>query len=488
MNFASAVAEAFFQEIPLLILTADRPKEWIGQMDGQAIYQENIFAKNICKSYSLQMGDLHPDNDWYINRVINEAIFKSKSNICSPVHINFGFREPFYPNPEDITNSKSEKIIIRYNSHKVINKDIWEDLVTLLLSYNKILIVVGQMQPNIKFKEQFEKFISESNIPVLADINSNIQYLSNSILHSDLIVNNIDNKRINELKPEILITFGNQIVSKNIKNYLKNNKPKIHIHIHENDEIIDTFQTVTHILNILLETFVLEIVNQVRIKGDKKYLETWKKKDKITKKAIEEYTEIEPNSEFSIIYNITNYVPKNSIIHTANSLSVRYLNMISSAYTLNYCNRGTSGIDGCTSTAIGSAMVSTEITTLITGDVAFFYDRNAFWHNYVPSNLRIIILNNQGGAIFGHVEGSKIQPELEEYFIGKNQLTAKNICNENNIIYINLLPNQLNKEVINKFYENSSKPKIMEITTNGSETSENMITLKKIIKKYLDVS
>lgn len=483
-NFAPAVTEAFYQQIPLLVLTADRPKEWIGQRDGQAIKQEQIFEPNIIKSYSIQIADNHDDNNWYLNRILNEAILKSTSSESGPVHINFGFREPFYPEKNKVGNSENVQIIKRFDTHKSINKNIWDDFVSLLIQYPKKLIVVGQMLPNNEFNTALNSFVNDNKLPIIADINSNFQFIDNAINYSDLIVSSENENQLSGLKPDLLITFGRELVSKNLKKFLRNYKPACHIHVQERDEIIDTFQTITHLAPVSPESFVNELVNRVNIASSKKYLELWKQKNSEQKLLLEEFIEQNKNSELGILHSIIQYIPEDSVLHTANSLSVRYLNLISSPTTLNYCNRGTSGIDGCTSTAIGSAIVSDEIVTLITGDVAFFYDSNAFWNDFVPKNLRIIIINNNGGAIFRSVEGAKQQPELETYFVGKNKRTAQLIAKEFDIDYHNYSNQIPDNEVLLAFFSKSKKAKIMEIQTENIQNQDFFVKLREYVGKH----
>ncbi len=480
LNFAPAVAEAFYQNVPLLVLTADRPKEWIGQNDGQAIEQENIFEKNVLKSYSIQVTDTHPDSDWHIQRIINEAIFISKKAISGPIHINFGFREPFYPKIDEIPNHEV-KIIKTLNTKVILCDNEINEIKSICQNNSKILIIIGQSNVSKKNIDLIQKFTSSNQIPVFADINSNFQSISTAILYNDIVVSNLSENEKESLKPDILITFGNQIVSKNIKLFIKTHNPKYHFHIQETNQIIDTFQSITHFIPVSISEFISNV--DFKYNFENNYLQEWKKRDKIGQTSIDDFYKIKPFSELGIVKKITEHIPTNSVFHTANSLSVRYLNILSCSKTFNYCNRGTSGIDGCTSTAVGAALATEAMVVLLTGDVAFFYDRNAFWHNYMPKNLRIILLNNSGGFIFKNVEGAKHQPELDSFFVGNHTSTALHLATEFKIDYRCIKANDIEDNILDSFFENSENSKILEIKTDGNEITEDFKVLKQIMQK-----
>ncbi|MEI6882660.1 MAG: thiamine pyrophosphate-binding protein, partial [Bacteroidota bacterium] len=180
------------------------------------------------------------------------------------------------------------------------------------------------------------------------------------------------------------------------------------------------------------------------------------------------------HSELLSVNSILKALPANSQLQIANSSSVRYVSYLGLPENnlSAFCNRGTSGIDGCTSTAIGAALISNELVTLITGDLAFFYDRNAFWNKYVPNNLRIVLLNNQGGGIFNLIDGPNSQPELEDFFLTPHHQTAKNMSEDFGLDYY-FCKNHLElEELLNTFFEPSERPKIVEISSDIAENSK----------------
>jgi 2-succinyl-5-enolpyruvyl-6-hydroxy-3-cyclohexene-1-carboxylate synthase len=184
-------------------------------------------------------------------------------------------------------------------------------------------------------------------------------------------------------------------------------------------------------------------------------------------------------TEFEAIRDVMQLLPQDSILHLANSMSVRYANYIGLETFGNnqprarvFANRGTSGIDGSTSTAVGAALANPDqIVTLITGDLAFFYDRNAFWNNYLPKNLRVVLLNNHAGGIFRIINGAKDQPELAEYFETHQPLNAHNTAKDFKLAYHLIKDRETLKNELAQFFHESEQAKIVEIETNSSQNA-----------------
>ncbi len=466
-NYAPAVAEAYFQQIPLLVLTADRPPEWIDQLDGQTIRQENIYGKHVKRSYTLPVDYSHMDAQWQVTRIINEAINISQEFPPGPVHVNIPFREPFYPDKgEHVSDDENVKVIALEKANYSLEETTKEKLKSTLDANQKILIVVGQQDFDASLLNAVNDFSTKHDIPIIADIISNFQQSENAIIHQDAFLAHVDNS----LAPDLLITFGKSVISKQLKLYLRKSKAKQHWHIQEAGDVADTFQSLTRIIRTTPEVFFTEMQNvDIKISERSYYLGQWKDVDGKARSIASQLFDNQEFSEFESVKLALKNLPEKSNLHLANSMSVRYANYIGiKGKAINiYCNRGTSGIDGCTSTALGFALETDEITTLITGDMAFFYDRNAFWNNYIPSNLRIIILNNHGGGIFGLIDGPSQQPELAEYFETEQRLTAENLAkNHDEIEYFKCKSRASFQNHLKTFFKVEDKAKILEIVTD----------------------
>ncbi|SMG53045.1 2-succinyl-5-enolpyruvyl-6-hydroxy-3-cyclohexene-1-carboxylate synthase [Marivirga sericea] len=431
LNYAPAVAEAYFQEIPLVVITADRPPEWIDQWDGQTIRQENIYGKHVKKSYNVAVDLSHADAQWQTYRMINEAVVESMNGIKGPVHINIPFREPFYPEKSEKWEYDQNVKIIKstVGEKKLAEKQICE-LQADIKEKQKLAFVLGQEDYNQLFLEDLDKVSQKHNIPIFADIISNGHELKNAIHLPDNICMKMLKESKSEEIPDLIISFGKSIISKNLKLFLRKN----HIeqwHVREYHAFIaDPFQALIK----QIEEGPTPFLKHINKSSSSEFLKLWKDKNATAETKTNEFLRAQSFSEFSALQELIKNLPKDSHLHLANSLSVRYANFIglkSQKGIKVWANRGTSGIDGSTSTALGHAMAHPDQNHfLITGDVAFFYDRNAFWHKYPYSNLKIILLNNQGGSIFRMIKGPNQQAELEEFFETEQKLDAKLLCSE----------------------------------------------------------
>lgn len=407
MNFYPAVAEAYYQKLPLIIITADRPLELIDQGVGQTVRQQGVFGEHIVAEANLLR---EPGDDLtrsYNQRVINEVMLASKTG---PVHINVPFDEPLY----DTQEIKEEDIkIIR----KLPVKTSLPDLKSFSRVWNessKILVLAGHMPSNSKLQALMVQLNQKSPYLVLSESVTNL-HLPNGISTIDRLVNTIDEEEKNALQADLVITMGGEIVSKMIKQYLQQYPAQHHWHLSETGEVRDTFQQLTGVLNADPSSFFEALLSEVT-DGDPTYRDHWLSVAEQKQQAHTQYLKQVEFSDFAVFDAILKNIPANSILHSANSASIRYAQLFEHQPDLeHHTNRGTSGIDGCTSTAIGHAQTSDKAVILVTGDVAFLYDSNAFWNNQLPPNLRVIVINNGGGNIFRIIKGPDGQEEFERF-------------------------------------------------------------------------
>lgn len=495
-NFSPAIAEAFFQEVPLLILTADRPKEWIDQWDGQTIRQTNIFGGHVKKSFTLPEDYSHADSIWFINRTINEAINLSKEYPQGPVHVNIPLREPLYPaKGETIAASTDIRVITENNSMLSVSENEKEELTLALKSFTKVLIVAGQQGYNDGLIKIVDRFSKRHHATVVGDVISNFHGSENTIRLADSILAHCTNSVKESLKPELLITFGKSVISKNLKLFLRQYKPTEHWHIQPAGNVPDTFQSLTKIIRSTPKKFFEDLLGadaDVTFNHQKKenYSRLWQAEEHRIQLVQQQYFKTDSFSELNLLKSVITELPLRCNLHLSNSMAVRYANMIGIPFNQKgvhvYANRGTSGIDGCTSTAVGHSFSSDIPTILVTGDLAFFYDRNAFWHNYKMSNLHIVVINNQGGIIFSMIDGPGNLPESAEYFVTHQNLTAKNLAEEFKLDYISLDSSKKIKNSLKDFFDFNGKTKILEIKSDQQVAKETFTQFNLQIKKGYD--
>lgn len=481
LNYAPAVAEAFFSNTPLLILTADRPPEWIDQQDGQTIRQEKIFGQHVRASYQLPVDTTHPDSRWEFCRKLNEAVNAAQRH-QGPVHVNIPFREPFYPQ-EDIVFDDTLQHITYSKLETFYPEAFITEYLKKIPSDVKILCVAGQGKKN----ETLDELMPQLGIPVVSESISNLGQSKNNIQKHDVFLPNLSDKDIEKLRPDLLITWGGVIVSKSLKNFLRKHKPTHHWHICASGEAADTFQC----LSAILKTEPLDFIRSLNtISYNKDFLKNWQTIEEKSIECVRSYFEKEDEfSEISAFYHVLRHLPEECTVHVGNSMPIRYLHLLGSPYPTPkhiLCNRGTSGIDGTVSTAMGAALANPEETHIVlVGDMAFFYDRNAWWHNYTCSNLKIVLFNNHGGGIFRFIDGPKDQIELEEYFVTHQKLSAKNLASEFDLNYFNASNLDGLIGQLNKLLRPSTQPSIIEIETDGLVDVEAFKTFKQHIKLHL---
>lgn len=492
-NFAPAVAEAFFSETPLLVFTADRPPEWIGQHDGQTLHQPEVFGKHVKKSYNLPVDYDHPDAVWAINRIVNEAINLAVREPAGPVHINAPFREPLYPPAgETIAFSASARMVEELCTTFDVTDDQKKYIGKRLRDFNRILVVAGQLDQDSKLADSVNRFSNDHHVPVVADIISNLHGLEKVISHAELFLGHAPAQALQSLQPDLLITLGKSVISKQVKLFLRNHKPEEHWHIQPGGSLADTFQSTTHVFECHPTQF-FEFVSSLPVEaGFEKqkqfnFQKLWEVEERRVSRVIDQLFPLNDFGEFELVHEVLRNLPDQSNLHLANSMSVRYANMIglraSQGDVKVWANRGTSGIDGCTSTAVGHSLDRTRPNILITGDMAFFYDRNAFWHNYPLPDLRIVVLNNHGGIIFNLIDGPGDLPESAEYFVTQQRLTARKLCEEFDFDYLKLDSRRKMKNLLTDFFEPGGRTKILEIETDQQTNRSIFNTFKQKIKQ-----
>ena len=475
LNFAPAVGEAFFSEIPLVVFTADRPAEWLGQADNQAIYQEHLYGKHVKADYVYPTDLQHPDSEWYAIRIANEALNIAMQHPRGPVHINVPLREPLYLDNEPDFSDVEAKIIKFDQGEKSVPEGIFESL----SQYNKVVVVSGTHRPNARLKQALSQLCMEKHIVFIPDITSNLTHTSGSISFAELAIDAIPKDRFEDFIPELVISFGGPIVSKTLKNFLKHKNIKAHWHLNGYPASADTFQQLTNILDVNAPTFFKALAGYSSASFSKDYSETWTTLDTNVSQSAKSAIESLEFSEIRASFEVINNLPANTILHLGNSLPVRYASVfpfINPDIEV-HSNRGTSGIDGTVSSAAGQSMVDDRTHVLIVGDLGFMYDSNGLWNNYLRDNFKIIVLNNHGGGIFRTLPGARHQKELEEYFVVKQPLRFEHIALQHNCEYYFCNNMEGLKPALDQLLSTKGKPAILELEF------DNLVTLEDVKKK-----
>ena len=500
LNYYPAVAEAYYSEIPLIILSADRPEYKINIGDGQTINQSNVFEKNILYSNSLKQDCSHATEEIIksnLQKIVNdkadyskieklqksiqknneeiiEITFNLSINKMQPVHLNVPMEEPLY----EFNDSPSISVKVKKKTEKKPSLTDLDNFYKAINKASKIMILIGVSDGNILSKKSIQKINSCSSIIVMKEHTSNV-FNESFISNIDRLIGPIElqsnsDSLFDELSPEIVISLGGMIVSKKIKSFLRNYKPRKHFHIGNNISKDSFYSGVEHINTTANKFFENIDLN----KSDSKYFEKWNQLDCSKLDLHNRYMKVINFSDLKVFEILTNWIPKKYNIQVANSTPIRYFQLFDlKNKNMMFANRGTSGIDGSTSTAIGSSVQNDSPVLLVTGDLSFFYDVNALWNNHIPKNFRIIIINNSGGGIFKILPGFKENNLFSEFIETQHNLSARLIAKMFNFNYTRVSTKFGLNLYLRTFFKNSKKPKILEIKTSSVKST-------KILKEY----
>lgn len=430
-NYAPAIAEAYYQKIPLIVITADRPAQWIDQDDSQTLRQAGALDKIVKRSYDIyaETGMSTPcansryesEREWYVNRIANEAVLTALTPQPGPVHINMQFAEPLNQlteyNPKETRIIKVEKSVLTADKAEIKR-------ICSYLADKRVMLTVGFMPADDSLSEAVVRFSKLDNVTVIAETLSNVDLHGHQYM-ADSLLTGIDRGKLEELAPDIVISIGGALVSRMLKEYIRKSKHTEHWTLGDTDVSVDCFQRLTTHIDMLPAEFlnrtargISELHATGQVVSHSRYNEYWRKeRERISTERTLRLAEM-PWCELSALNRVIERVPKDWNIFLSNGTSVRYAQILTDRLQRrNYCNRGVSGIDGTNATALGVSLVSELPTLLISGDMSFAYCPEVMHlRNMLGGDLRIIVMNNCGGGIFRFIRTTRDLEMREEYF------------------------------------------------------------------------
>ena len=429
LNLAPAVAEAYYQHVPLVVVSADRPPQWIDQLDGQTLPQPDALGRFVKKAVTLP----EPHNSetrWYCNRLVNEALLEKRHHGDGPVHINVPITEPLfeYTVAELPEERKIELIPADMSSH------VLSHVCRMFMQAQRPMLIHGQpMNPGY-----------DEAVCLIGDDESYV--------------------------PDFVLYIGGAIVSKRLKHFLR--KTKEVWAVNASGEVYDTFLNLTHVLEGDAEV----VVDQIRSFIEQQPHPFVLKWEKLLKKVSDHAGAYQPAySQMAAVKYLESKLPLlleraggEAVVHYANSTAIRLANIYARHYV--YCNRGVNGIDGSLSTAAGCSVVSDEDVFCVIGDLSFFYDQNALWNQNLKGNFRILLLNNGKGGIFNMLKGLEQSPARDEYVAASHHTSAQGICQQNNVTYLRATNmEEMQQGIDTLLYIESDRPVLLEVFTDASE-------------------
>ncbi len=468
LNLHPAVAEAYYQQVPLIVISADRPAAWIGQMDGQTVPQPGVFSTLVKKSVTLP--EIHTEEDeWYCNRLVNEAILETRHHGKGPVHINIPISEPLFQ--FTVESLPEVRVITRYQGLNVYDRD-YTELIERLNKYQKRMAIVGQMNLIYLFDKKYSKLLYK-HFAWFSEHIGNQTVPGFPVKNFDAALYAMDDEMQAKMTPELVITYGGHVVSKRLKQYLRKHPPREHWHVAADSEVVDLYGSLTTVIEMDPFEFLEKIANLLD-KKTPEYPLAWENYCK-------EIPQPElPYSEMLAVGSLIKALPEQCALHLANSSVVRYAQLFTVPATVEVCcNRGTSGIEGSLSTAVGYASVSDKLNFVVIGDLSFFYDMNALWSTHVGSNLRILLLNNGGGEIFHTLPGLEMSGTSHKFITGVHKTSAKGWAEERGFIYLQAEDEEQLAEAMARFAtsEPQEQPLLLEVVTNKNKDA-------RILKEY----
>lgn len=461
LNFYPAITEAFYLQLPLIVLTADRPAALIDQQDGQAIRQKGLFHNHIKAEYSLP----EEEGEDALGEVT--GILEVTSNLLrlsplGPVHLNIPLKEPLYDLPDGPFYWGAKTVGVEANRQSRLPLD---HVPAEMFQNGRILIVLGQGYYSPKEQKALAALAEWESVTVVTESLANVRHPL-FVRHAEQIIPSLPEHLLKELQPQVLITAGLGFVSKQLKGFLKRYPPRYHYHLSPEKAAINPFGYLTAPLNLEFEQLLAHI-GQIQDQGTL-FQTRWLQAEINLEHQIDDFRRVASWSEWWAMAKIAEEWPNTDIVHLANSMPVRFGNLFFNDFQC-FSNRGTSGIDGCTSTALGFALAQPEVRhLLITGDLAFLYDQNALWPQSLPNNLQIIVSNNGGGGIFRLIEGPSAVPELVPFFETPQQVNIEKLSAAYQLPHFLADSKESLIEGLN-WLNQHEKAAILEVRTSGEE-------------------
>ena len=479
LNVMPAVAEAAYQHVPLVVISADRPQQWIDQLDGQTIPQSDALGHFVRKA--VQLPEPHNDEErWLCRRLVNEAMHLATCRQGAPVHINVPISEPLFE-----FDTEQLPQLSRFNNIKrAAIKDASMDMPDAFHDATRPMIVIGQLAHGTISHETIRS-LSEKYV-VMSEPLSNPSYMT---IHFDEAIRYIvsDNSSINDDEddktayyPDYVIYVGDTLVSKPARRFLRNAKAPSCLITPDAADIHDPLMTLTDIVECdtdSINALLASLCDAPDTDERCRFHDRWQSFLDAYAAHADAYA-----PEYSQMATVKYFEEQladldiDICVHYANSSAVRLACIYAQHYV--WCNRGVNGIEGSLSTAAGFSLATHDMTVCVIGDLSFFYDQNALWNSNLRGNLRIILLNNRGGGIFRQLPGLSDSPAADDLVMASHENTAQGICTQNDIGYMSAKNmDEMQIGIVTLLTRESERPMLLEVFTDSNDDV-------KVLEKY----
>lgn len=472
LNLHPAVCEAFYRRVPLVVVSADRPAAWIGQMDGQTLPQPVVFGGLVRKAVNLPEVRTGED-EWYANRLVNEALLEVDHHGYGPVHINVPLSEPLFQFTAEALPSV----------RRMVRRDMSDEGRTLSFflkeefpKYRRVLVVSGQMSSDEA--AGVAACLSGSRVAWLAEVLGNCPSASDAVRGFDALLYAAREEDLQALRPDLVITVGGHVVSKRLKQFLRRTPSLVHWHVSPDGLPADLFCALTTVVEASPADFFRLFFRPEALPSGA-YAQLWHESCARLASPETGY------SEMYAVRRVLEALPPHAVLHLANSSVVRLAELCRLPEGVEVqCNRGVNGIEGSVSAAVGYAAVSDRMNFLLVGDLSFFYDMNALWNGHIRSNLRIVVLNNGGGAIFHALPGLDMAGDTRHFVTASHGASAAGWAESQGFTYLQAADTvSLLAAFDDLLDETATAPVLLEVFTDVEADAEELRNYYHAIKE-----
>lgn len=472
LNYAPAVAEAYYRGVPLVVVSADRPEEWIDQDDSQTLWQQDALAAYVKRRADISARTAFDNGPWWVNRVINDALNEAVTGRRGPVHINIRLDAPL--NSMTAVAEQAERVIGMLAPRASLSTAEARALGESLASPRRVMVIAGFTEPDGRLNRALIKMARLPNVAVLAESIAN--------LHSPLFCNRIDStlcrmsrEERERLAPDVVITIGGALVSRHVKEWMRSLPATAeHWHVGLSHTTVDCFKHLTLRVEMEPSVFMPQLASGMQIhRAECDYAREW---HELTERAAAMHARKvneAPWCDLKAFARIFSLIPRTWNLHLSNGTPVRYGQLMEDGHVHRTdCNRGVSGIDGCTSTALGASAVYGGRTLLISGDMSFQYDLAALSSTLMSARLKMVVMVNGGGSIFRFIGSTSSLPELERDFAVGTRLPLRQLCEGYGIAYFEAHDEAQLDEAWPHFEAEERRAALLAVHTDGVLSAE----------------
>lgn len=463
LNLLPAVAEAFYQHLPLVVVSADRPPQWIDQLDGQTLPQPGALGQFVRCAVTLPE-PTDAEQRWHCNRLVNEALLACRHHLDAPVHINVPISEPLFEFTEP--SLPAERVIRR---EEMPRDGVPATLSDALSSASRVMIVVGQTRrqaiPAALCRQLHERgyvVLQES----LSAADAEFGCLDEAVVMAG---------EAPQYVPELILYVGDTLVSKRARQYMRRSRA-VCWEVTAEGAPHDVFMN----LQGIVEAIPSRLLSQLPPLASSVYRDLWTslRSEAARRKA----AFCPPPSQMMAVKELERRIGHADVlVHYANSMAVRLASVYARHYV--FCNRGVNGIEGSLSSAVGASLVSSRKVFCVIGDLSFFYDQNALWNQSLHGNLRILLLNNHGGGIFRKFEGLNGSTARDRLVCASHQTSAEGICRDNSIHYYSCRDEASLADALDALVDGVfSRPVLVEVLTDAETDAE---VMRQYIEQFI---